>query len=165
MSVDTIDPSAIHPPIQTGRQRFYETYNTRDVPIGGEDPTGGGFHVVSNTRQVFVRMPGGGNTVQTPSFLPKFLGSRALILFAWAAAMALVSADEWKTYHILPRPARLWDTSLMFFLIAGASSFDALVPICTIFAIGMVISLAYNYYQGTGQFTSADTSASGDAIA
>jgi hypothetical protein len=152
MSEGAIEPSAVINPsgqVSTGRQRFYETYNTRDVPIGGDEslPKPG-----SRTVNLFLRMPGGSGQAQTPEFLPKFLGSRSIIMFGWAAAMAMVSLDEWHTYHILPRPARLWDTSLTFFLIAAVSTFDPLVPICTILTIGLVIAVAYNYYTGNGGF-------------
>jgi hypothetical protein len=88
-----------------------------------------------------------------------------MIMLAWAAAMIMVSLDEWHTYHILPRPARLWDTSLTFLLIAGVSTFDPLVPICSIFAIGLVIMLGYQYYQGTGQFGSFGASESANGAA
>lgn len=152
MSEGAIEPTAVHPPLATGRQRFYDTYNTRDVPIGGDGGGVPGSGTVNKTTSLFVRLPGGSQSAQTPGYLPKFLGSRSIIMFAWAAAMAMVSLDEWHTYHILPRPARLWDTSLTFMLIAAVSSFDALTPICTIFAIGLVIALAYQYYNGGGQF-------------
>jgi len=75
-----------------------------------------------------------------------------MLLFTWAIAMVLVSLDEWHTYHILPRPARLWYTSLTFLLLAAASTIDAFVPITTLFAFGLIIVLGYQYYQGEGQF-------------
>jgi hypothetical protein len=158
MSEGAIEPSAVISPngqVTTGRQRFYQTYNTRDVPIGGDANIGGGIPgeaTANRTTSIFVRLPGGGQPAPTPGFLPKFLGSRSIILFAWAACMAMVSLDEWHTYGILPRPARLWDTSLTFMLIASASTFDPLVPICSIFALGLVIAVAYNYYTGNGGF-------------
>jgi hypothetical protein len=158
MSTGAIEPSAVISPngrVTTGRQRIYDTYNTRDIPIGGD--SGGSIlgspkNVTQNVTQIGVRLPGGGQQASVPDFLPKFLGSRQIILFSWVAAMGMVSLDEWHTYHILPRPARLWDTSLTFLLIAAVSSFDPLVPICTVFAIGLVIMLGYQYYQGAGQF-------------
>lgn len=163
MSEGAIEPSAIirpsgevvrsTPPPSTGSQRFYETYNTREMP----SPSGGGGsgfirRPVEAVNNGFSRLPGGPQAAPTPGFLPSFLGSRSLIMFAWAAAMVMVSLDEWHSYHILPRPARLWDTTLTFALIAGVSAFDPLVPICSIFAIGLVIALGYQYYSGGGQF-------------
>lgn len=165
MSTGVIEPSAVHPPIATGRQRIYDTYNTQDVPIGGGGAPVPGERATQGVQNIFVRLPGGSQPAQVPNFLPKFLGSRSMIMLAWAAAMIMVSLDEWHTYHILPRPARLWDTSLTFLLIAGVSTFDPLVPICSIFAIGLVIMLGYQYYQGTGQFGSFGASESANGAA
>lgn len=66
--------------------------------------------------------------------------------------MAMVSWDEWTTHHILPRPARLWYTSLTYFLLALISTIDAAVPLATALAIGYTIAVAYQYFTGTGGF-------------
>lgn len=146
MSEGAIEPSAVYQrrdiQASTGRQRFYDTYNTRDVPIGGDDRQGPAVRVYN----IGVKLPGGSNPAPTPKYVPRFLGSRSVIMFAWGAAMALVAFDEWKTHHILPRPARLWDTSIVFVLLAGASTLDPLVPLCTAIAIGLVVALLMNYF-------------------
>lgn len=173
-----IEPSAVYSPghpITTGRQKFYDTYNTtylNDDPLGGQGGGGGGgggggFNYQGGLlHRTMQRVPNGsGPVVSLPNGLPKFLGARSVIFFAWMAAMAMVSLDEWHTNHILPRPARLWYTSLLFFLLAMVSTIDIMVPITNLFALGMVIVLGYQYYQGTGQFgqTGATEATSGAA--
>lgn len=171
MSEGAIEPTAVYPRgagIQTGRQKFYETYNTRllaDEPMGGGDTGGGGgFNYQGGfIHRTMSRVPNGsGPQVSVPTGVPKFLGSRAGLLLAWVVAMAMVSLDEWHTNHILPRPARLWYTSLLFFLLAIVSTIDAMVPIVNLFALGMVIVLGMQYYSGTGQFgTTGETESGG----
>jgi hypothetical protein len=90
--------------------------------------------------------------VPVPPGVPRFLGNRQIILVAWLGAMAMVSWDEWNTYHILPRPARLWYTSLTYFLLAIIATFDVFVPIANGLAIGFAIAVAYQYFTNTGQF-------------
>jgi hypothetical protein len=157
MSEGAIEPTAVYSPgtgpAQTGRQRIYETYNTRDVPLGGDEtisaprPSTGG-----RAYGMFSRLPGGAAPVAVPKGVPRFLGSRPIILFAWGLAMVMVSLDEWHTHHVLPRPARLWYTSLTYFLLAAAASFDPLVPLATAMAIGLTIAVGYQYYTGAGSF-------------
>lgn len=151
-----IVPRDRSPAIPTGRQRFYETYNTKslgDEPIGGDSggPKVGG----SALRNGMSKLPNGSGAnvaVKLPFGVPRFLGARSVLLFAWMAAMAMVSLDEWHTNHILPRPARLWYTSLLFLLLAMVSTIDILVPVANLFALGMIIVLGMQYYSGTGQF-------------
>jgi hypothetical protein len=157
----TIQPTNVYPPgpFPGAGRRFYSTYNTRNInppsPPPGPAPGRPGFNYNGGfLYRQFQRVPGGGQQVQTPGGVPRFFGNRSLILLAWVAAMAMVSLDEWHTYGILPRPARLWYTTTTYLLIAAASTVDALVPICSIFAIGLTITLAYQYYSGTGQFGS-----------
>lgn len=66
--------------------------------------------------------------------------------------MIVVGFDDWHNYHILPRPARLWYTSLTYGLLILASMADALVPLANALAIGYAIMLIWQYYNGTGQF-------------
>lgn len=73
-------------------------------------------------------------------------------MFAWIAAMTMVSLDEWHTHGVLPRPARLWYTTLTYLLIALVSTLDIMVPICTLLAIGLTIAVGYQYYTGSGSF-------------
>lgn len=62
--------------------------------------------------------------------------------------MITVSFDEWHNLGILPRPARLWDTSLFYGLLVLLGFVDAMVPIVNAFAIGYTLVLLYQYYQG-----------------
>lgn len=161
----TIQPTAVYPPTRsasppatTGGQRFYQTYNTRYVsqPSGGPGPAGGSSAGIPSGGGRFYnywnRIPQGSLKVKTPSGVPNFLGARPVILFMWIAAMGMVSWDEWRNYHVLPRPARLWYTTSTYFLLALLASFDAMVPLANGLAIGFTISVAYNYYTGAGGF-------------
>lgn len=152
-------------PISTGRQRIYDTYNTRDVPIGGNDsglPGGSGSKPPqigprpSRTQRMetrFRNVPGGNRTVQVPPGIPRVFGNPGVILVSWIAAMALVSWDEWNSHHILPRPARLWYTSLTYMLLALVSTIDVMVPLTSALAVGFTVALTIQYYTNTGSFT------------
>lgn len=155
----TIQPTAVYAPGQSpASQNFYQTYNTRTLGGGGggytpPPPSGGGFNYGgSYLYRQFQRVPGGGAPVPVPNGVPKFLGGRGLLLFSWVAAMMMVSLDEWHTHHVLPRPARLWYTSLTYFLLAILSTFDMAVPLANLLAIGLTVSVAYEYYNGSGDF-------------
>jgi hypothetical protein len=87
-----------------------------------------------------------------PSGIPAFLGNREVIFGSWAVAMALVSWDEWKNNGILPRPYRLWDTTLLYGGLCLLSIVDALVPIANALAIGYTIALMYEFFTGGGDF-------------
>lgn len=174
MSEGAIEPSAVYSPgapIRTGRQKFYDTYNTRYIPdpVGGDPaitsggggggggiPTPGFDYSGGFLHRTMQNLPNGsGPVVTVPHGIPRFLGARPMLFFAWGVAMIMVSLDEWHTHHILPRPARLWYTSLLFFLLAMVSIIDVAVPIVNLFALGMVITLGYQYYSGSGQFGAA----------
>lgn len=163
----TIQPTAVYKPgtspAAQNQQRFYQTYNTRyaNAPSGPPpNPPGGGGNTGTPpptnrqklTGYLWNRIPNAVQRVNVPNGVPRFLGARPLIFWTWGIAILMVSFDEWHTYGILPRPARLWYTSLLFLLLAIVSQFDALVPIANAFAVGMVMVLAYQYYTGEGQF-------------
>ena len=160
----TIQPTAVYKPgtspASSGQQRFYQTYNTRyaNAPTGPPpNPPGGGGSTPAPkpnrlTGYLWNRIPSAVQRVNVPNGVPRFLGARPLIFWSWGLAILMVSFDEWHTYGILPRPARLWYTSLLFLLLAIVSQFDAMVPITNAFAIGMIMVLAYQYYTGEGQF-------------
>lgn len=99
------------------------------------------------------RIPASARNVQLAPGLPRFLGDRATIFYAWMIAMAIVGFDEWHNYKILPRPQRLWDTSLLYGLLTLFGLSDTLVPIANVFAVGYAITLLWNYYNGSGQFS------------
>jgi hypothetical protein len=87
--------------------------------------------------------------------VPVFLSNREVIFMAWLIAMILIGFDEWHNHGILPRPQRLWYTSLTYGILALVSGIDAVVPIANAFALGFTLVLLYQYYQKTGQFGSA----------
>ena len=76
-----------------------------------------------------------------------------VIFGCWAVAMALVSWDEWSNNGILPRPARLWSTTMVYGGLALISVVDGLVPIANAFAIGYTIVLMYEGFTGAGNFS------------
>jgi len=82
-----------------------------------------------------------------------FLGGQNAIVVAWAGAMAIVSVDEWKANHILPRPSRLWWTTLTYALLCVMGAVDALTPLANALAIGYTIMLLWQYYNKSGQFS------------
>lgn len=95
------------------------------------------------------------NNVSVPQGLPQWLGNKSILAAAWLAAMVLVSFDEWHTHGILPRPARLWDTSIVYGLLALVGISDMLVPLVNALAVGYFIVLLWEYYQKSGQFSGA----------
>lgn len=88
-----------------------------------------------------------------PQSMRPWLSSRRVILGCWLASMAVISYDEWHNNGILPRPARLWWTSLAYGLLMAVSAIDAAVPIVNALAIGYTLMLIWQYYSSTGQFT------------
>jgi hypothetical protein len=79
---------------------------------------------------------------------PRFLANRSIVFNMWIVAMLIVGFDEWHNLGILPRPARLWDTSLFYGLLTIAGFVDPMVPLVNAFAIGYTIVLLMQYYQG-----------------
>lgn len=140
----------------------YNTYNTRTVNpprteyvyvqnkgIGGS--SGGGRFNYSNSRLA--------NTLRTqpaqvpvPEHLPRFLGNASIVGYAWVGAMLTIGFDEWHNNDILPRPARLWYTSLVYGLLALTTIIPALIPLANALAIGYTIMLLWQYFNKQGQF-------------
>jgi len=89
-----------------------------------------------------------------PSGVPSFLGNREIIFGTWIVAIVLVTWDEWKTNNILPRPLRLWDTSLVYAGLCLLSISDPLVPLANALAIGYTLVLMYQFFTGKGNFGS-----------
>jgi len=83
-----------------------------------------------------------------PSWLKGSVNNRAIVFNMWIIAMIIVGFDEWHNLNVLPRPARLWDTSLLYGLLIIAGFVDAAVPIANLLAIGFTISLLIKYFQG-----------------
>lgn len=111
----------------------------------------------SRTRRVLTYKPPAHNQGRVPKPMPQWLGNARIIGYSWVAAMILIGFDEWKNNGILPRPARLWDTSIVYGLLAIASVVDVLVPLLNALAIGYTIMLLWQFYNGQGQFSSSGT--------
>lgn len=84
---------------------------------------------------------------------PRFMGSQRTIIFAWIVAMIFVVADEWKRFGILPRPSRLWWTTLVYGILALLSQLEALIPLTNALALGYSITVAWQFFNKEGQFS------------
>lgn len=91
-------------------------------------------------------LPGVSN--QLPYWLRGSLNNRAIVFNMWIIAMIIVSFDEWHNLGILPRPSRLWNTSLLYGILVMAGFVDVMVPITNILAIGFTVTLLSQYFQG-----------------
>jgi hypothetical protein len=91
--------------------------------------------------------------VQTPRGVPSAFGNAQIIGYAWIASMIIIGFDEWKNNGILPRPMRLWDTSIVFGLLALTALIPPMVPMANALAIGYTIVLLWQFYNGQGQFS------------
>ena len=160
----TIEPTAVYPP-------------RRYIPPTGNGYQGGQYYInqqpeavkINFPRRVWNSVPQQSPTATIPHRLPEFLRSgpmnnRAVVFNMWIIAMIVVSFDEWHNLGILPRPARLWDTSLVYGLLVLLGFVDAMVPISNALAMGFTFQLLWQYFQGnitpaTGQSQTAGTSA------
>lgn len=91
--------------------------------------------------------------VRVPRGVPAILGNQRIVGYAWLVAMGFIAFDEWKNNGILPRPARLWYTSLTYGILAAVGMVDAMVPLVNALAIGYTVMLIWQYYNGGGQFS------------
>lgn len=82
-----------------------------------------------------------------------FIHSSGAIPVMWGVAMGLVFVDEWREHRILARPARLWWSSIAYFILAVVAHFGPLMPIAVLIAVGLTIQLAYQYFNREGQFS------------
>jgi hypothetical protein len=99
-----------------------------------------------------VRYTGKPDQVRVHAGIPRILGNRMIILTSWGVAMALVSYDEWTSNSILPRPQRLWYTTMLYAGLGLLSAADGLVPIANALAIGYTLVLLYQFFAKSGQF-------------
>lgn len=90
--------------------------------------------------------------VGVPRGLPPALGNAKMVGYMWVIAMIVVSFDEWHNHGILPRPSRLWWTSLTYGILAIVGMVDPLIPLMNALALGYTLMLITQYYQGSGQF-------------
>jgi len=97
-----------------------------------------------------------------PKGMPRFLSSRTMLLGCWFASIILVSSNEWNNGFRPPRPARLWYTSFVYFVLFIVGQSDSMLPICNALGIGYTIALAYENISGSS-FTLFGISVSGSS--
>jgi len=134
------------------------TYNINSGN-GGADTGGKRFDYSNNWVARTMRQPP--KQVPVPNGVPRFLGNNKLLGYAWVASMILIAFDEWHNNGILPRPVRLWSSSVVFGILALVSMLDFLIPIVNALAIGYLIMLLWQYFNGSGQFTATTGEAEG----
>lgn len=124
-------------------------YSSTDAPP--PRPSGGGRWQgrVAGTSRV---LGSGATRAQVPQGVPAFLGNQRTVVYTWLAAMATITVDEWHRHGMLPRPSRLWWTSLFYGLLAIMGMAEGLIPLVNAFAIGYLIRLLWQYYNAEGQF-------------
>lgn len=127
-----------------------DDYSSTDAPPGGGARTQAGERLRGFTVAHQAR-------VNNSTPITGFLTSPHLISGAWMAAMAVVSVDEWKQHHILPRPSRLWWTTMTYALLGVLAMSDLMAPLAGALAVGYTIMLIWQYYNGSGQFTTEAT--------
>lgn len=134
---------------------FYETYNTRYIPPPGPPEQPGTFRGGIRVRGYGRRPPGWDQPmrVKVPSQVPSFFGDKRIIMNAWFAAIVFVSYDEWVNYGVLPRPARLWYTSLTYGILMLVAMSDRAAVLANALAIGFTFVLLYQLMAQSGQFT------------
>lgn len=88
-----------------------------------------------------------------PRPVPTFFGNSRVIGYSWVVSMVVVSFDEWHNNNILPRPSRLWWTTVTYGILALASMIiPVMMPIWNALAVGYTIMLIWQYFNGEGQF-------------
>jgi hypothetical protein len=133
---------------QLAMNRHLATYNTQSPNSPPPAPVNPPSWY-QRTRGVALQLTGE-NPQVNPGGFPRFLANRRLIVVIWLAAMAAVCVDEWRTYHLLPRPARLWTTTLGYAILGLASAVDVIVPIANLIALGLLLVLLYQLFQSWG---------------
>lgn len=147
----TIEPTRVIPPGGDGgpqQGRTYVIYD-RGAPNGGPGPGPG----PGPGQRFWNRIPDQNQRVTLPSQVPgplrsTALNNRAIVFNAWIVAMIVIGFDEWHNLNILPRPARLWDASLVYGVLVLLGFVDIMVPLANALAIGYTIMLIWQYYQG-----------------
>jgi|SRR5215469_12133661 len=98
------------------------------------------------------------STITVPRGLPPALATKKVIVYSWAASMAIISWDEWHNNKILPRPSRLWYATAFYLILVVFGMTQWTAAIANALAIGYTIMLAWQYFNGEGQFAAGGTS-------
>lgn len=150
----TIEPTAVYSPGTSPASGYYQGgvpgggQNWRFINNGGPMPQQPGF-----AQRTWNRIPQQNPQATLPGNLPGFLrngamNNRAIVFNTWVIAMILIGFDEWHNLGILPRPARLWDATLVYGVLVMLGFIDPLVPLANALAIGYTFMLLFQYYQG-----------------
>lgn len=146
----TIEPTAVYSPGTSPAARggysggrYYTIYN--DGPPQPDMP--------GRVTRAWNRVPSQPVNSTIPSNMPSFLranpvNNRSVVFNAWVIAMIVIGFDEWHNNNILPRPARLWDASLVYAVLVMLGFVDVMVPLANALAIGYTFMLIWQYYQG-----------------
>lgn len=144
----TISPTRVVSPARSNPPRTEYVYVSDQNGGGGSG--GPGYSPNAWAGRVMSMQP---RKVPVPSGLPRFLGDNHIVGYSWLASMILIGFDEWRNNGILPRPARLWYTSLIYGVLALVGMVPVMVPLVNAFAIGYTIMLLWQFYNGEGQFS------------
>ena len=142
-----IEPTAIYPPGQSPAYNYGSWRSTQNPYQQPSEP----FQARPPSRIVnaYNRIPNQQRRVRLQGLhVPPILSNRSVVFNMWLIAMILVGFDEWHNLNILPRPARLWNTSLVYGLLMMLGFVDVMVPIANAFAIGFTVVLLYQYFGG-----------------
>lgn len=145
-----IQPTAVYPP---GYIPPPDPGGPTPAVVTNAQPPGPGSYIRRGTGGIYRWASSSQLQVDIPRPLPTWLGNKRLLFVTWFASIGLVAFDEWKNYGIMPRPQRLWDTSIVYGLLMMLSSVDVMVPIANAFGIGFTMTLYYQYYGKSGQFS------------
>jgi hypothetical protein len=118
--------------------------NTKIVPAPTSTPSASRPNVVQRAWNAVPAQ----NPVARSRISAGVFNNRSVVFNAWIVAMILIGFDEWHNLGILPRPARLWDTTIVYGLLTMLGFVDIMVPIANALAVGYTIALLYQYYNG-----------------
>jgi hypothetical protein len=147
------------PPKQKQQSTINVTYNVNSGQTTGQPTSNKTFDYRNN----WIARTMAARPTQTPlpEGVPRFLGNAQIVGYAGIGAMILIGFDEWHNNQILPRPHRLWSTLIVYGLLALSTTIPPLIPLANAFAIGYLIMLLWQYFNGSGQFSSVSGSTGG----
>ena len=143
-------------PEKQDNKPIYATITDRPPPrteyVYVQDKGAGDKHAYNTSGRSITWTGGPPKKVGVPKGVPSALGNAKMVGYMWVVAMIVVSFDEWHNHGVLPRPSRLWWTSLTYGILAIVGMVDPLIPLMNALALGYTLMLITQYYQGSGQF-------------
>jgi hypothetical protein len=107
---------------------------------------------VAKTKAFGERTKPANRVVSVPNGLPRFLGNRSIVVWAWVGSMVVIGVNDWKNHSYLPNPSKFWYSSLLYGLLLMASLIEPLVPLVNALAIGYFLYTLWAFFNKTGQF-------------